>query len=360
MFVDESIVYLKAGDGGDGCMSFRRERYIPKGGPNGGDGGRGGDVVLVGDRNTTDLTQYRFNHTWKARNGEPGRGRDQHGKNGVHCELKVPLGTVVLSEETGRVVCEVLDQGQKIVLLKGGSGGLGNTHFKTSTNQAPRETTPGKPGEQADFRLVLKTIADVGLVGFPNAGKSSLLTELTNATPKTAAYPFTTLSPQVGVMHDDTTGNSVVLADVPGLIEGASENRGLGHKFLRHIERCLVLLILLDMNGTDERDPAEDYRILLDELEAYCGTHKCQITMRPRLVVANKMDEPNAAGFLKKFKKQYPNVEILPLSILSDEGIPELKARLFEIVPHAREAAAEREQEKREARELDDDYIDSL
>src|ERR1019366_152842 len=257
MFVDECVIKGAAGDGGRGCISFRREKYEPWGGPNGGDGGRGGDVVLLGDHDTNNLVDYRFK---------------PHGKEGRDATIRLPLGTVVTDEETHRVVAEVVEDGQRIVLCKGGNGGWGNTHFKSSTNRAPRRANPGQVGEQGVFRLVLKSIADVGLVGFPNAGKSSLVNAITKARPKTAAYPFTTLHPQIGVIEfsDVVRGNPrLLLADVPGLIEGASENRGLGHRFLRHVERCALLLILIDMAGADGRDPRQDYSHLLRELELY-------------------------------------------------------------------------------------------
>ncbi len=331
MFVDECTVKLQAGDGGRGCISFRREKYEPWGGPNGGDGGHGGDVILVGDVNTNNLVDYKYQPHWSAERGGHGLGSDQYGKDGKNCILRMPLGTVVTDLATGRVVAEVIEDGLQIVLCKGGNGGWGNTHFKSSTNRAPKRANPGQPGEGGSYRLVLKSIADVGLVGFPNAGKSSLTTAITKARPKTAAYPFTTLHPQIGVIEypDDRKGTRrLLLADVPGLIEGASENRGLGHRFLRHIERCAVLLVLLDMAGTDARDPRDDYKHLLHELELYDPA----LLKKPRLVVANKCDLPEFAPNLAKFKKRYKTAEILEISCRTGDGLEALKKQLLKRV----------------------------
>jgi GTP-binding protein len=330
MFVDECVIKAAAGDGGRGCVSFRREKYEPWGGPNGGDGGRGGDVVLIGDHDTNNLVDFKYKAHWKAGRGEHGQGKDCNGREGGDAVLRLPLGTVVTEETTERVFAEVIEDGQRIVLCKGGNGGWGNTHFKTSTNRAPHRANAGQPGETGVFRLVLKSIADVGLVGFPNAGKSSLTTAITKARPKTAAYPFTTLHPQVGVVEDeDVTRGSprILLADVPGLIEGASENRGLGHRFLRHIERCALLVILIDMAGTDGRDPRDDYRQLLRELELYDP----RLLKKPRLVAANKMDLPEAAKQLAKFKRRH-KVAVLEISCLAGTGLTRLKKELLKRV----------------------------
>ncbi len=323
MFIDEITVTVKAGDGGNGCVSFRREKFIPFGGPNGGDGGRGGDVVLRGDHDVNNLNDYRFRPNWRAADGEPGRGADQHGADGRVCLLRVPPGTVVLEPGTGRLIAEVLRDGEEVVLARGGNGGWGNTHFKSSTTRTPKRANPGLPGERGMFQLVLKTVAEVGLVGFPNAGKSSLTNLITRARPKMAAYPFTTLHPQVGIIEFPDTHERITMADVPGLIEGAHENRGLGHRFLRHIERCRLLLILLDMAGTDGRKPEHDHEQLLHELERYDPA----LLEKPRLVVANKMDEPAAATALRRFRK-LNRVEVLPISCLTEEGIPQLLEEL--------------------------------
>jgi GTP-binding protein len=337
MFVDECTVKLAAGDGGRGCISFRREKFEPWGGPNGGDGGRGGDVILVGDVNTNNLVDYKFQPHWRAERGEHGLGSDCHGRDGKPVILRLPLGTVVTDLATDKPVAEIIADGQQIVLCKGGNGGWGNTHFKTSTNRSPRRANQGQPGEQGTYRLVLKSIADVGLVGFPNAGKSSLTRQITKARPKTAAYPFTTLHPQIGVIEypDDSKGQRrLLLADVPGLIEGAHENRGLGHRFLRHIERCALLIFLIDMAATDARDPRDDYKHLLNELQLYDKA----LLKKPRLVVANKMDVPEAAGHLAKFKRRYSKVAVQEISCLTGDGLEQLKKELLKRVGKFRPA----------------------
>ncbi len=339
MFYDEVKVSLQAGKGGDGCFSFRRAKYEPKGGPDGGDGGRGGNVYIVGDENVADLTDYYFKPGWKAKNGEPGRGSNQHGAKGAHLTLKVPVGTVVVDRDTEDAVAEVLAHGDEVLLLEGGDGGKGNTQFKSSTNQAPREYTLGKPGESGEFRLVIKTIADVGLIGFPNAGKSTLLNMLTNAHPKTGAYPFTTMFPTVGVLEYPEQYERITLADIPGLIEGASENRGLGHRFLKHVERCKVLLMMIDMQGTDGREPIADYRVLLNELKLYMPG----LARKPLLVCANKMDEPDAPENLKVFEKKVKE-PVYPISCVSDEGFDQLKQGLLDEVLKVRQADSSEEE----------------
>jgi len=336
MFVDECVIKVQAGDGGRGCISFRREKYEPWGGPNGGDGGRGGDVILLGNDDTNNLIDFKYKPHWKAERGEHGMGADQHGSDGKPCVLKVPLGTVVTDDATGKVVAEVIADGESIVLCKGGNGGWGNTHFKSSTNRAPKRSNPGHDGEHGNFRLVLKSIADVGLVGFPNAGKSSLTGRITKAHPRTAAYPFTTLHPQIGVIELPKHYDRLLLADVPGLIEGASENRGLGHRFLRHIERCSLLMFLVDMAGVDARDPREDYATLLSELALYDKA----LLKKPRLVVANKMDLDGAAANLAKFRRRY-KTDIAKISCISGEGLDELKELLYKRV-RAHRAAPKR------------------
>jgi GTP-binding protein len=330
MFVDECVIKVQAGDGGRGCVSFRREKYEPWGGPNGGDGGRGGDVVLVGDDDTNNLIDCRFRPHWKAAHGGHGRGKDCNGREGRSVLLKLPLGTVVINAETGQAVAEVVEDSQRIVLCKGGNGGWGNTRFKSSTHRAPRHANPGQPGERGTYRLILKSIADVGLVGFPNAGKSSLITRLTKARPRIAAYPFTTLQPQVGVIEyaeDSSNQHRLQIADIPGLIGGASENRGLGHRFLRHIERCRLLLLLLDMAGSDGRDPRDDYATLRRELELYDPA----LLKKPRLVVANKMDLAGAAANLAKFRRRH-RLKIIGVSCVTGTGLPELRNELLKRV----------------------------
>lgn len=332
MFIDETTIKARAGDGGRGCISFRREKYEPWGGPNGGDGGKGGDVVLRGDDDQNNLIDFKYKPHWNAERGEHGQGKDCNGREGRPAILRVPLGTIAYRLDTGEIAAEVLEDGQEVVLLKGGKGGFGNTRFKSSTNRAPRQHGPGEPGEVGEFRLELKSIADVGLVGFPNAGKSSLTNLITKARPKMAPYPFTTLHPQIGVIEYVEEYDRLVLADIPGLIAGASEGKGLGHRFLRHIERCKVLLLILDMAGTDTRDPRDDYKQLLQELEAYDPA----LLDKPRLVAANKMDEDAAIANLPKFKKRYSKVDVIPISCLSEEGIPKLKKELLKRVKKLR------------------------
>jgi len=335
MFVDECTIKATAGDGGRGCSSFRREKYEAMGGPNGGDGGKGGDIVLVGDENTNNLIDFKYKPHWKAERGEHGMGKDRNGREGRNAELKMPLGTIVTDENTGRVVAEVTENDQRVVLCKGGNGGWGNTHFKSSTNRAPRRANPGEEGESGTYRLILKSIADVGLVGFPNAGKSSLTRRITRARPRTASYPFTTLHPQIGVVDYPEKYDRLLLADVPGLIEGASDNRGLGHRFLRHIERCSLLMFLIDMAGVDGREPGEDYATLLGELKAY----DTALGTKPRIVVANKMDLPAAADNLAAFRQQH-DVDVLPISCETEAGLTELKAALRDCVRQPRETEA--------------------
>ena len=334
MFIDECVIKVQAGDGGRGCVSFRREKYEPWGGPNGGDGGRGGDVILVGNDDTNNLVDYKYQPHWRGERGEHGLGADCHGRDGKPAILKLPLGTVVTDEATGKVVAEIITDGEQIVLCKGGNGGWGNTHFKTSTNRAPKRANAGQDGEGGAFRLVLKSIADIGLVGFPNAGKSSLTTQITKARPKTAAYPFTTLHPQIGVIVYPKKYDRLLLADVPGLIEGASENRGLGHRFLRHIERCVLLMFLIDMAGVDNRDPRDDYATLVKELKLYDSA----LLKKPRVVVANKMDLEGAKEHLAKFSRRH-KVDVIPISCISGTGLEKLKEELRKRVRKIRPAA---------------------
>lgn len=330
MFVDEVTVKLRAGNGGPGCVSFRREKFIPKGGPDGGDGGRGGNVILQCDENVGDLTDFHYKPHWEAENGRPGQGRQKFGRAGKDCIMRLPPGTMVFpveAEAEDPPEIELLRHGQEHVLLAGGKGGWGNMRFKSSTNQAPRQSGTGEEGGAGEFRLVLKVIADIGLVGYPNAGKSTLTGVLTNASPKTASYPFTTLNPKVGVVHFKEHYGRLTLADIPGLIDGASENRGLGHRFLRHIERCRVLLHIIDLAATDGRDPLDDYQQLRSELAAYDPA----LTEKPHLVAGNKVDEAAAQEHLERFRKAHA-VPVFPISALLEEGLPELKKALWETV----------------------------
>lgn len=341
MFVDEVKVYLKAGDGGNGCMSFRRARFEPEGGPNGGDGGRGGDVILVCDENVGDLIDYRYVPHAKAGNGQGGMGSDKDGAKGKSKYLKLPPGTLIFDQETDECVAELLEHGQEVLFLKGGTGGKGNLSFKSSTNQAPRTVTPGTEGEEGNYRFLLKTIAEAGMVGFPNAGKSSLVGLISKARAKAGAYPFTTLNPRVGVVYYPEEYERLTLADIPGLIKGAHENKGLGHRFLRHIERCRVLILILDMAGTDQRDPLDDYHALLHELKMYDP----KLLEKPRIVAGNKIDEEDPAlENIKRFRAQI-KVPLVPISCLSEEGLEELKNTMLATV---KEMRAREEAEKAE------------
>lgn len=324
MFVDEVEVIWKAGDGGDGCRSFRREKFIPKGGPDGGDGGKGGDIILECSPHVNDLQDFKYKPHARAQNGQNGMGSDCYGKGGADCTLLVPPGTVIMDVFTGKIIAEILKVGSRTVILKGGRGGLGNLHFKSATNQTPMQAIPGQPGEEGRFKLILKTIADIGLVGFPNAGKSSLIRCFTHAQPKVANYPFTTLHPSVGVLTDNH--RHLFLADIPGLIEGASQNKGLGYRFLRHIERCQALLYVIDMAGSDAREPWKDYEILRQELHNY-GPH---LTEKPYVIVANKSDLPEFAENIKIFRKKHKTVPVFEISCTSGEGLSELRTYLFQ------------------------------
>ncbi len=385
MFIDEIKIYARAGHGGKGCVAFRREKYRPKGGPDGGNGGRGGDVILEADHDLNNLIGQYYQSRLLAQDGTMGLGKGMDGPAGKDLVVKVPCGTLVwklpcetnpaveeslpeagrknpmfrtsgsqrsllrhssggpameidVSEETkprpapssaseGELVADLTEHGQRFVICKGGRGGLGNRNFATSVRQAPRFAQPGEPGQEGDYLLELRMIAEVGLVGYPNAGKSTLLTAISHARPKVAPYPFTTLHPQIGIVEYPDFFRLTV-CDVPGLIEGAHRNVGLGHAFLRHIERCKVLVLLLDMAGTDGRAPWDDCNNLLTELELYDPA----LIKRPRLVVANKMDEAVAEENLKKFKRRMRKTPVLPISAAFDEGIGKFKKTIREAV----------------------------
>ncbi|MGY8753367.1 MAG: GTPase ObgE, partial [Phycisphaerales bacterium] len=285
MLVDRARIFVRSGKGGDGCMSFRREKYIPKGGPNGGDGGDGGDVVLVGDGSIDTLLSLTHRPHYRAGHGIQGKGSQMHGANGDDKIVKVPLGTLVKDEKTGELLADIAEEGQVLVVANGGKGGWGNEHFKSATNQAPRETTNGEPIEEYILRLELKLIADIGLVGLPNAGKSTLLSSISAARPKVADYPFTTLQPHLGIAELDLD-RRLIVADIPGLIEGAADGAGLGHRFLKHIERTGALLHLVDVMPIDGSDPVSNYRAIRDELERYSE----ELASKEEIVVLNKVD----------------------------------------------------------------------
>lgn len=305
MFVDEVKIYVKAGDGGRGCISFRREKHVPKGGPDGGDGGRGGDVILEGDSGLLTLLDFKYQPHLKAQRGQHGKGKGCNGRAGKDLVVKVPLGTIVQG------IGEILTSGQQLVIAHGGRGGRGNKQFATSTDRAPRRAEPGFPGEEKRLLLELKLIADVGLVGAPNAGKSTLINSISTTHSKVASYPFTTLNPVLGVVNL-SEDKRIVVADMPGLIEGASKGRGLGTRFLRHIERTKALVIILDMSV----DPINDYKMLREE---------CSLLQeKPCIIAANKMDIPVSKDNLERFKKVVDNVKICPISALKGAGIKEL------------------------------------
>jgi GTPase len=324
-FVDHAVVYASAGNGGNGSASFRREKFVPLGGPDGGDGGRGGHVILKACANVDSLIALYFEPHRRAEHGGQGRGQKMHGKNGTDCIIEVPLGTVVRDRDTGELIGELTGDGSELLVARGGKGGLGNVHFKSSTHQAPRETTPGEEGQVLTLDVELKIMADAGLLGFPNAGKSSLLTAISDAHPKIAPYPFTTINPVPGtILFDDYTRIKII--DIPGIIHGAHEGVGLGDTFLRHIERSRLIILVLDMAGTDGRKPQDDYRDLLDEL----GQYNEELLERPRMVVANKMDVPEAKENLAIFKKE-TKVNPIKISALDGTGLEQLKTKLHKL-----------------------------
>ncbi len=331
MFADRAKIIIKSGKGGDGHVSFRREKFVPAGGPDGGDGGKGGDVVFEIDNGMNNLSDYRHRRKFAATAGEEGGKKKCHGKNGTDLVLKVPEGTVVKDAASGKVIADMSRDNRRQVVLKGGHGGLGNMHFATSTMQAPKYAQPGGPSIELEVQLELKVLADVGLVGFPNVGKSTLLSRLTNANPEIANYHFTTLNPILGVV-DLEDGKGFVMADIPGLIEGASEGVGLGHEFLRHIERTKVLLHLVDGASVEGRDPVEDIKTINEELSAY----NMDLMSKPQIIVANKMDAVSPEekeAILAKLRVAFPDNKIFVISAVSGEGID----------PLIREVAAELE-----------------
>lgn len=322
-FVDRVVVYAEGGNGGNGCVSFRREKFVPKGGPDGGDGGHGGDVILRGVSADRSLVSLYFNPHQRAGNAGHGKGKKLHGKNGKDLVVNVPIGTEVRESETGRLIRDIVTEGEEVVVAKGGRGGLGNCHWKTSTHRAPVEHTDGTEGEKVTLKLELKLIADMGLVGFPNAGKSSILTAVSHAHPKVAAYPFTTMNPIVGtVLTGDYT--RFTIADIPGLIRGAHEGAGLGHDFLRHIERASALIHVVDMAGVDGRKPHEDYRNIREELRL----HREDLVRRPFVVVANKMDLPESGKNLAEFKKA-TGLSPIEISAVTGLGMDEFRAEIL-------------------------------
>lgn len=330
-FVDESKFYVKAGDGGNGCVSFRREKFVPKGGPNGGDGGKGGDVYIVADGRLHSLLDFKYRSHFKAERGSNGMGQDKHGKGGRDHVIKVPLGSIIKDAETGEILADLVAEGDTYLAAKGGKGGYGNARFATSTNRAPRKATPGVPGEEFWLKIELKLLADIGLVGLPNAGKSTLLSRLSAANPKIASYPFTTLDPQLGVLHFPFT-ESCIIADIPGLIEGAHEGVGLGHRFLKHIERTSILLHILDCSVELEQAVA-DYEVIRNELAAYNDV----LLSRKQVLVLNKIDlitEEEVDERVQLFSKEQV---VLAVSAETGKGLNRLKETLGDLLEAQRE-----------------------
>ena len=328
IFIDRVKIFVKSGKGGDGCVSFRREKYIPNGGPDGGDGGDGGDVIFEVDSSMSTLFNFRHQKHYTATAGEPGAGKNCHGKDGADLILKVPKGTLIRDFESNKIIADLAKEDSRVVLLNGGRGGQGNQHFATATMQAPKYAQPGQPAKERWITLELKSIADVGLVGFPNVGKSTFLSRVSNAKPKIANYHFTTLTPNLGVV--DMYGDSFVVADIPGIIEGAAEGVGLGHEFLKHIERTKVLLHVVDAAGTEGRDPLEDLEKIRLELEKYSP----QLLEKPQLIAANKMDAAYDDSSLKEICAVYEplGIKVFPISAVSGQGVEELLREIYNIL----------------------------
>jgi GTP-binding protein len=339
MFIDEAKIRVKAGDGGNGCMAFRREKFVPRGGPSGGDGGKGGDVWMESSERHNTLVHFRFNPEYKGERGRHGEGSNKTGRDGEGVVLKVPVGTILYDEETGEKIHDFASADDRIVIARGGRGGRGNAQFKTSTHQAPREHEPGRPGEEPVYRLELKLLADVGLVGYPNVGKSTLISRISAARPKIADYPFTTLEPNLGVVVVGSAPEekSFVVADIPGLIEGAHTGAGLGVQFLRHIERTGVLVHLVDVSdGSGRPDPVKDVEVILGELESFGAG----LEGKPMLMVASKIDaaNPDKLAKLKRYCKKH-KLELFPISAVTGKGVEELKYAIAEKVEEARATA---------------------
>jgi GTP-binding protein len=335
MFVDEAFIHVKAGDGGSGCVSFRREKFVPKGGPEGGDGGDGGNVIFVADPSENTLMEFAGRHNWKAERGQDGMGKRMAGHNGADLVIKVPPGTMIFDAEHNILLADVTDPATPVVICRRGRGGRGNWHFRSPTNQAPRFAEPGTEGQERDLRLELKLIADVGLVGLPNAGKSTLLSSISAARPKVADYPFTTLKPELGIAEiSGLSGDRrLVVADLPGLIEGAQHGAGLGHAFLRHIERTKVIVHVVDMYPIDGSDPYTNYRTIRKELEAFSK----KLAKKKEIIAANKMDLNTDNGeALKKFKRKLRGKVVYPIAGGTKQGVDELLRHAWEILQSQR------------------------
>lgn len=327
MFIDKVKIHVKAGDGGDGAVAFRREKYVPAGGPSGGDGGSGGSIIFIGDSGMHTLMDFRYKRNYKGERGENGRKKNQYGKQGEDLILKVPVGTLIKDEATDTVMFDIREANKPYIVAQGGRGGRGNIKFKSSIRRAPRFAEPGRKGEERDIVLELKMIADVGLVGLPNVGKSTLLSVLSNAQPKIANYHFTTLQPNLGVLQMGS-GKDFVIADIPGLIEGASEGAGLGLSFLRHIERTRMLVHVLDVAGSEGRDPVEDYQMIMEELRSYSE----KLAEKPMIIAANKTDIPGFEENLERVKEEVGVIPVFSISAASMQGIDPLKYAIAEMV----------------------------
>ncbi|MDJ0803364.1 MAG: GTPase ObgE [Desulfobacterales bacterium] len=331
-FIDEATITVQSGDGGRGCVSFRREKFVPRGGPDGGDGGKGGDVVLVTTLRKRTLQQFQFKRQFRAPNGGHGQGKQKTGRNGDDLIIELPPGTLVSDADTGTLLQDLTDAGERYVAARGGRGGLGNTRFKSSTNRAPRHSQPGEPGALLTLKLELKLLADVGLVGLPNAGKSTLIRALSAARPKVGEYPFTTLNPSLGVVATGW-GEPFVVADIPGLIAGAHQGAGLGHRFLRHIERTRVLVHMIDIAAIDPGDPLAAFETVQKELALF----KPELDRKPMLVALNKIDLPAAAANARRFSAEAPDLDILTLSARNAEGLDPLKSKIVQLLERADE-----------------------
>jgi GTPase len=326
-FIDTAEIYVKSGDGGDGCLSFRREKYVPRGGPDGGDGGKGGNIIFEVDKNMYTLLDYSYDRQYKAKRGGHGSGANCYGKNSPDIVLKVPPGTVVINKETNEQMYDLVNHGERVIIAKGGDGGRGNARFKTSVNQAPRHFEKGFPGQEYHLRLELKLLADVGLVGFPNAGKSTLITQISAARPKIAAYPFTTLFPVLGVVKNEKNDDIFIVADIPGIIEGAHLGVGLGDEFLCHIERTKILIFLIDISNLNPNDPVSDLQILENEIQSY---NKNILFKKNRLIVLNKIDIKDEQK-IKKIKREIKE-PMLEISALTGQGVEELKIKITKML----------------------------
>lgn len=340
--IDLVRIKVKAGDGGKGCVAWRHEKFYPNGGPFGGDGGKGGDVFIEVDTNETTLTKLRFTKSVKAGNGMPGLTKKMHGADGEDAVIKVPPGTMIRNAANGDLMADLTKPHQKVLIAHGGKGGLGNQHFATARNDAPEYAQPGEIGESFDLQIELRLLADAGLIGFPSVGKSTFLSVVSRARPEIAAYPFTTIEPNIGVvtLPDE---RSFVLADMPGLIEGAGDGKGLGHEFLRHIRRCRVLIHVIDMSG-EERDPRNDYEVINRELSAY----DMELEKKPQIVVANKMDSEYAADYLEEFRRAYPDLKIYETSTLMHKGIDQVLYAAMDEIEKARKEAEETPEQSEE------------